>query len=256
MKVAFFHIEPKPGQIEANRRLYERLIQTSAMLGARWILTPELGVSGYYFADLIGTLWIKPQPDEWMNRIKLESRRLGLVVFLSHPERDKKTDKLHNTLFAFHQGRISGRHRKIEVHPGAEEAWSSPGDSLKPVAIDGTRIGMLICADTWDTHHGLELQKKAAKLLVVSAAWGHKYPPLEHWKTLSLSTGLPVWICNRTGQERNVDWSQAESMVLVKGQPVLRYSGKPALLVFDWDFERIAPNSVEFTIIPVDGRKT
>ncbi|MEL7563245.1 carbon-nitrogen hydrolase family protein [Dehalogenimonas sp. 4OHTPN] len=255
MKVAFFHIEPKPGQIEANRHLYERLISASAVLGTRWILTPELGISGYYFTDIIGTNWIKPQPDEWMNKIKLESRRLDLTIFLSHPERDKKTGKFHNTLFAIDKGRIAGRHRKIEVHPGAEEAWSSPGDSLKPFAIDGARIGMLICADTWDTHHGLELQKKAAELLVVSAAWGQKYPPLENWKTLSLSTGLPVWVCNRTGQERNVDWTQAESMVLAKGQPVLRYSGKPALLVFDWDFERMSPVSAEFTVIPVDGRE-
>lgn len=256
MKVAFLHIEPKVGQIDANRRLYERLILAATMLGARWILTPELGISGYYFTDLIGTDWIKPQPDAWMNRIKLESRRLDLTIFLSHPERDKKTSKLHNTLFAIDQGRIAGRHRKIEVHPGAEEAWSSPGDSLKPVEVDGARIGMLVCADTWDTQHGLALQKKAAELLVISAAWGYKYPPLENWKTLSLSTGLPLWICNRTGQERNVDWTQAESMVVIKGWPVLRYSGKPALLVFDWDFERMSPASAEFTVVPVDGKGT
>lgn len=252
MKVAFLHVEPQPGNIEANRKLIEHLILAAADRNAQWILTPELCISGYYFADAIGTAWIKPQPDEWMWRIMTISRERGLVIFLSHPERDEKTGKMHNMLFAIGKGEIVGRHRKIEVHPGAEEAWSSPGDSTEPETVDGVKVGMLICADTWGTHHGMSLSGKKAGLLVVSVAWGHKYSPLEQWKKLSLETRLPVWVCNRTGIERNVDWTKAESIVLKDGEPLFSYFGQPALLLFDWDMKRLVPESTGFEIIPIE----
>ena len=253
MKVAFLHIEPQAAKVDANRRLIERLILFAYKQGATWIVTPELCIPGYYFADVIGSDWIKPQPDEWMKRIMDLSSRLHLVIFLSCPERDESTGKCHNSLFAIDKGKIVGKHRKIEVHPGAEESWSSPGAALEPATVNDTRVGMLICADTWDSKHGVVLSDKDADLLVVSTAWGHKYPPLEHWKKLSSDTGLPVWVCNRTGRERNVDWTQAESMVIQNGQLLFKYSGKPSLLLFDWDMGKMTSESTVFDVIGVDS---
>jgi predicted amidohydrolase len=88
-------------------------------------------------------------------------------------------------------------------------------------------------------------------LLIVSTAWGHKYPPLEHWKGLSFETCLPVWVCNRTGTERGIDWTQAESMVLKGGEPLLRYSGEDSVLLFDWAMERMDLESSNFEVISV-----
>ncbi|MBA7691464.1 Glutamine-dependent NAD(+) synthetase [subsurface metagenome] len=59
-RVAFLHIEPHPGEIQYNRQFIEAAINLAAERGARWIVTPELCVSGYYFADEIGTDWIVP----------------------------------------------------------------------------------------------------------------------------------------------------------------------------------------------------
>lgn len=255
MKVAFLHIEPQPGEIKSNRSLIERLILTASENGARWIVTPELCVPGHYFADVIGTDWIKPQPDEWMKHIMGISREQHISIFLSHPELDEGTGKMHNTLFSIDQGVISGKHRKIEVHPGVDESWSTPGENLEPARVDGVRVGMLICADTWETKHGVILSGKAADLLVVSTAWGRKYPPLEHWQRLSVDTGLPVWVCNRTGIERNIDWTQAESMVLKNGEPLFLYCGESALLYFDWDMKFMAPVSQSFEVVPVGSTK-
>ena len=252
MKCALIHYDPLPAQVETNRSNIRRLIGLAADQGARWVVTPELCISGYYFADVIGTDWIKPQPDDWVKRIVDLSSQRSLVIFLSHPERDAKTDKLYNTLFAISDGKLVGKHRKIEVHPGAEEAWATPGDSLKAVLVDDVRIGMLICADTWESHHGKTLADDAAQLLVVSVAWGHKYPPMDHWKRLSSETGLPVWVCNRTGMERGIDWSQAESVVIVRGEPVFKYSGHAAILLFEWDKTHMEPEANSFEVISND----
>ena len=46
---------------EDLERLVETAVTTAAGLGATWILTPELCICGYAFADQIGTDWIVPQ---------------------------------------------------------------------------------------------------------------------------------------------------------------------------------------------------
>ncbi|PPD58312.1 carbon-nitrogen hydrolase family protein [Dehalogenimonas etheniformans] len=255
MKVAMLHMDPEPGAIEANRILVEELIRSVARLGATIILTPELCIPGYFFQDIVGSDWIMPQPDEWMTKIVALSWEFDILIFLSYPERDASSGKCYNTVFAIDKGRIAGKHRKIEVHPGAEEKWSSPGRETEPVRVSGKKIGILICADTLNTQHGVSLAKKDAELLIVNAAWGHRFPPMEYWKKLSIETDLPLWACNRTGIERNVDWTKGESTVIIGGQPVFSYAGDPAVLLFDWDLASMRPTSEQFEVIHLFGSK-
>lgn len=68
LRIALLHLAPIPGDLAHNRRLVETAIATAAGLGAAWIITPELCICGYSFADQIGTEWILPQPDPWDKR--------------------------------------------------------------------------------------------------------------------------------------------------------------------------------------------
>jgi predicted amidohydrolase len=68
-----------------------------------------LRVFGY-----IGPAWIEPQPDAWVEQICCVTARERMMVFLSHPERDRDTAKLHNTVFVIAPcGTITGTHRKV-----------------------------------------------------------------------------------------------------------------------------------------------
>ena len=63
LRIALLHLAPTPGDLARNRQLVEKAVTVAARLGATWIITPELIVTGYTFADSIGTEWILPQPD-------------------------------------------------------------------------------------------------------------------------------------------------------------------------------------------------
>jgi predicted amidohydrolase len=69
LRIALLHLAPIPGDLAHNRRLIETDLATAAGLGAAWIITPELCICGYSFADQIGTEWILPQPDPWMREL-------------------------------------------------------------------------------------------------------------------------------------------------------------------------------------------
>ena len=116
LRIALLHLAPIPGDITKNRRLVEKAVNAAARLGATWIITPELIVAGYTFADHIGTKWIVPQPDPWMTHMSRLAARLRVTLFLSCPEQDRTSHKLYNSLFAIAaDGTIVGSHRKINT---------------------------------------------------------------------------------------------------------------------------------------------
>ena len=246
------HLAPVTGDVAGNRKLVESALKLAAGQGANWAVTPELCIPGYLFAQMIGTDWILPQPDPWMRGFCGLVKDLGMTVFLSHPHRDPETDKMYNTVFVIsEQGEIVGKHSKVKALHGAE-GWSTPGEEMVPLApqgADGVRVGILVCADAYKNEVASEFQKKGAQLLVSPAAWGPgQCGPDGEWERRSGDTGLPIIVCNRTGQEPDeLDYRGAESVVAKNGQRLLAgISDRSVILSFDWDMESMSLLSEDF----------
>ncbi|WP_424363161.1 carbon-nitrogen hydrolase family protein [Methylocystis parvus] len=239
MRIALLHLSPAPGAVEENRQLVGAAIRSAADAGAEWILTPELVTTGYEFVERIGSNWIEPQPDPWVRRVMELARQRGLTIFLSVPER--VGDKLHNTMIAIDRtGQIAGRHRKINALRVGPEAWSTPGQDMDAVPIDGFGpVGMLICADAYTPNIAEALARKGARALVSSAAWRPGlHGPNGEWEAVSASTSLPIFVCNRTGQERHIDFTIAQSVVASRGKRIVSFTApRSAIFLVDWSFE-------------------
>ena len=239
-KIAFLHVAPVPGEVDHNRSDIERAVEVAAGSGANWIITPELSVCGYGFADRIGTEWILPQPDPWMTQFCRRIAEVKVSVFVSHPERDRESGKLHNSMFAINSdGIVVGRHRKINVLPGSE-SWATGGDEARCVVVDGIRVGMLVCADVCTPGIYNRLKSQGAQVLVSGASWGRgPYEPSGEWERCSLETGLPLFVCNRTGPDTTLSFVDAESVVVQDGRRLLSFhSEQSAVLIMEWDQER------------------
>ncbi|XUX00062.1 MAG: carbon-nitrogen hydrolase family protein [Dehalogenimonas sp.] len=252
-RVSFLHLEPRPGELDHNRALIERGILRASELGAEWIITPELAVSGYFFADVIGTDWIETQPDNWTQRLCKIAEKQKVNLILGQPERDATTGILYNSAFAIDSsGKIAGKHRKICIHPGPEEGWSRPGNSVTPISINGFKLGILICADIYEPDLAIQMKNKGAQLLICPVAWGAKYGPGDRWEKISIETGLPLWICNRTGAEKGVNWAGGESVVIKNGKSELVHSGiDSCVLTFNWSMETMKLTSSNIETHPL-----
>lgn len=249
-RIAFLHLAPTPGDLLNNRRAIEIAVTHAARQGATWIITPELAVCGYSFADTLGTDWIEPQPDQWVSTLCRLAARLRITLFLSHPERDRKTNTLYNSLFVITaDGCFVGSHRKINTLRVGSEAWSSPGDRAKPIALPPLgSVGLLICADAFTPAiaHGLKAQ--GARVLVSSAAWAPGlHGPNGEWERCTSDTGLPLLVCNRTGPDRTLNFTQAESVVARDGRRLLSLrSAHSAIFLIDWDLSTNTLASTRF----------
>lgn len=241
LRIALLHLAPVPGDLPHNRRLIETAVTTAAGLGATWIVTPELSICGYSFADTIGTDWIVPQPDLWMTHMCQLAGRLRVTVFLSHPERDRQSQKLYNSVFVIApDGTIRGKHRKIHTLRVGSESWSTPGEQVAAVPVEPfSRVGMLICADVHSLELCRNLKAQGAQLVVSPAAWAPGlHGPNGEWEACTRDTGLPLLVCNRTGPDRTLDFSAAESVVVKDGQRLLSFSSeRSAIVAVDWDLK-------------------
>jgi len=239
LHVAFLHLAPVPGDLIQNRRAIETAITRAAQTGATWILTPELAICGYTFADTLGTDWIEPQPDRWVSTLCRLATRLRVTLFLSHPERDRKTNTLYNSLFVITpDGCVVGSHRKINTLRVGSEAWSSPGNRAKPITLSAVgRVGLLICADAYTPAIANGLKAHGAQILVSSAAWAPGlHGPNGEWERCTKDTGLPLLVCNRTGPDRTLKFTQAESVVVQDGKRLLSFrSARSTIFIINWN---------------------
>jgi 5-aminopentanamidase len=241
LRFALAHLAPIPGDLAHNRQLVETAITTAARVGAHWIVTPELIIPGYTFADRIGTEWILPQPDPWMMHVGQLAARLRMTVFLSHPEQDRRSKKHYNSVFVIApDGTIAGTHRKINTLRIGSESWSSRGEDAVPVPVHPLgNVGILICADAFSPGIAGSLKAQGANMLVSSAAWAPGlHGPNGEWERCTKDTGLPLLVCNRTGPDRTLDFTRAESVVVNNGQRLLSLSSKRStLFVIDWNLQ-------------------
>jgi 5-aminopentanamidase len=222
LRLGLLHLAPEAGAVERNRALIEKATVVAADMGAAWVVSGELVVSGYRFQPLIGTDWITRQPDRWMRRLAELTASLGIVSIVSHPERHNGSANLFNTLFVIgRDGHVLGRHQKLHPTPGAED-WSNPGKPGHPVRVDGINVGLLICADVYSPAPAQRLRELGAELLISSAAWWPgEWGPNGEWEARTLDTGLPMIVCNRTGRDGDSDMVDAESVIVDCGEKLL-----------------------------------
>ncbi|MBI3604002.1 MAG: carbon-nitrogen hydrolase family protein [Nitrospirae bacterium] len=239
LHIALLHLAPLPGDLTHNRRLVETAVTRAAGLGATWIITPELCLTGYTFADRIGTDWILPQPDPWMTHMCRLAAQLRVTLFLSHPERDRRSGKLYNSLFVIDaDGAIIGTHRKIHTLRVGSEAWSNPGEQVAVIPVPPFGgVGTLICADAYSPEICRSLQAQGAQLLVSAAAWAPGlHGPNGEWERCTRDTGLPLLVCNRTGPDRTLNFTEAETVVVKDGQRLLSLSSeRSTIFAVKWD---------------------
>ncbi|MCS6287935.1 MAG: carbon-nitrogen hydrolase family protein [Nitrospira sp.] len=239
LRIALLHLAPIPGALARNRHLVTSAIIKAARHGAGWIMTPELAVSGYTFADTLGTDWIEPQPGQWMSRIGRLAACHRVTIFLSHPERQAPSTRLYNSLFAIGpDGQVAGRHRKINALRVGSEAWSTPGTEATTVRVAPFgSVGLLICADAYTPEIAVSLKRQQAKVLVSSAAWAPGlHGPNGEWERCTKETGLPLFVCNRTGKDRTLDFRHAESVVAQDGRRLLSLAcERSAIFMIDWN---------------------
>jgi predicted amidohydrolase len=255
LRIALLHLAPRACDVAHNRRLIEQAVTAAADAGASWVVTPELATTGYTFTDTIGTDWIEPAPDLLLRDFCVLARRHGVALFLGHVERDRTSGTMHNSLFTITpDGALLEPHRKINTLRIGSEAWSTPGTATTVVELPPCgKVGLLICADAYSPRIAAELKERGAQVLVSAAAWSPGlHGPDGEWERVTAATGLPLFVCNRTGVEGGMDFTRGESVVAHGGARLLSLASESSVVfVIDWDLTQgrlVSPEPLRITL--------
>jgi predicted amidohydrolase len=249
LRVAFLHFAPRYDNVAYNIHLLERLFRQAAALQADLVLTPELAVSGYEFHPVLGHAWIRSDSPAILERFCRLAAETHTAILLGSPLFDPQSEKYANAAVLIDEtGQIGGIHRKILVLPGKVEGWASPGTEAFPIPWHGKQLGLMVCADAYSERLAAELVKNGAQVFISLAAWAPGvHGPSGEWEKRSLEAGLPVLVCNRTGQSATLNFEGSASVVVIGGRRVAEYSDtSPAILTMDFD-ERWQPQSANFS---------
>ncbi len=215
LTLGLIHLNVRYREPEINRRRLLELNEEAASSGAQVIVNTELALSGYSFDSREDIEpFLETVRGETLSKLTRIARRHKVFIVFGFAEKSEKTNIYSNSAVVLApSGRVVRRYRKINAEP----RWACPGPPQQDNTFDTPwgRVGVLICSDTY---HGLIPRATAlrgADLLLVPANWpSDGLDPRRLWRARSVENGIYLAACNRTGQDRRMDCSDAWSFVV------------------------------------------
>jgi deaminated glutathione amidase len=172
----------------ANLRLVEENTRRAAAGGATLVLFPEATMCrfGVPLAPIA-----EPVDGPWADGVRRAAAESGITVIAGMfcPSGD---GRVTNTLIAAGPGTDS-RYDKIHLYDAfgfAESRTVAPGHQPVLISVDGVDVGLTTCYDIRFPELYVELARRGARLITVSASWGSGPGKLDQWTLLARARAL------------------------------------------------------------------
>jgi predicted amidohydrolase len=212
-KAAAIQFEPAMFEKQRNIARLLDLVRVAATAGARLIVTPEMGTTGYCWYDRAEIkAFVETVPGPTTDSFQELAAEFGCYVVIGLPEVDADTDLYFNSAVLIGPQGIVGKHRKS--HPYiSEPKWAASGDAHAVFDTEIGRIAMLICMDI----HFFETARLAAvagaDVICHISNWLAERAPAPYWINRAFENACYVIESNRWGLERTVQFSGGSCII-------------------------------------------
>ena len=175
VRVAMCQIVCLAGDRSGNFARIERACREAAAERAQIACFPETALLGWVYDGAHQRACPIPGPDYDRLCALARQYKLGLCVGLA----EKQDEKLYDAAVLIDDaGRLLLRHRKMNILTELMTPPYTPGAEVTVVDTPWGRVGMLICADTFEPAHCQALREQRADLVLVPYGWA---APEENW---------------------------------------------------------------------------
>lgn len=202
MKLAIAQINCTVGDLQGNSERILEAVGEASEKGATLLITPELALSGYPPEDLLLRTDFNDACEAALNRL---AGMIGdMTVIVGHP--GMHLGRRYNMASVLQNGHIVASYRK-HILPNHsvfdEERYFEAGSEPLVITHEGINIGILVCADVWETSP-IKLAKQAGAqvLLALNASPFHIDKQSARHAVLQERTqevGLPIIYANLVG---------------------------------------------------------
>jgi NAD+ synthase (glutamine-hydrolysing) len=216
MKFAIAQLNQLVGDLPGNARRIREAAEHAYAAGARCVLTPELSICGYPPEDLV----MRPS---FLRACRAELESLAkslppIAVLVGFPLAEGS--KRYNAAAFIAHGSVAAVHRKQRLPNYTvfdEQRYFTPGESATVVAMDGMRVGILICEDVWFPGPAAQAQRAGAQALAVLNGSpfhaGQQRARQEVVTARARETGTPILYCNQVGGQDELVFDGASFVV-------------------------------------------
>lgn len=213
-KAATIQFEPTMFEKERNVSRLLEMARAAASEGARLVVTPEMGTTGYCWFDRAEVKpYVETVPGPTTDRFQKLASEFGCYIVLGMPEVDADTDLYFNSAVLIGPKGVVGKHRKS--HPYiSEPKWAASGNVGHAVFdTEIGRVAMLICMDI----HFFETARLdalgGADVICHISNWLAERAPAPYWINRAFENACYVIESNRWGLERTVQFSGGSCII-------------------------------------------
>jgi len=230
----------------ANLQLVREYSSRAAEAGATLVVFPEAAMCrfGVPLAPIA-----EPVDGPWANGVRLIAADTGITVIagMFTPAED---GRVTNTLIATGRG-VDAHYHKIHLYDAfgfTESRTVAPGREPVTISVDGVDVGLTTCYDIRFPGLYVELARRGAQLITVSASWGAGPGKLEQWKLLARARALDSASYVAAAGQADPGRTDSKAPLGVGGSLVASPFGEvvasagaqPALVLADIDLDAVA----------------
>ena len=227
VKVAVAQAHLQVGDVPANILKTLNLIDTVSNLGAQVVVLPELANSGYVYQnkqELIKSLENTDALQMWQDK----SKQYQNIIVAGFAQ--VEGDKVYNRSAIIDSGKILEIYTKVHLWDKEIGIFTAGNKAPKVVNSSIGKISTLICYDLEFPEYVRIPVIANVELIVVPTNWPKGFYnrptkenyPMELIKAMAAAATNKIWIaiCDRTGEERGVQWLESSCVINPDGWPV------------------------------------
>jgi predicted amidohydrolase len=239
MLVAALQMQPA-GTVEANLASIETAATAAAAFGAKLLVTPEMGVTGYAIWDDIPRL-AESRFGPIIQRLIAIATASKISVVAGFPERDGET--IYNAAALISPDGKTAFYRKCHLFGPYEKAAFSPASDLSPIVrIGDLKIGMLICYDVEFPEMVRCLALAGANMIVVPTALPRGAPAnrvsSSMIQTRAFENHVFLIYADLCGEENGTPYQGGSVIAAPDGEVLARAGDSATLLITDINLQR------------------
>ncbi|TFG11422.1 acyltransferase [Candidatus Thorarchaeota archaeon] len=247
MRIGLGQIEPQIGEMDKNLRNIRSILDQARENDVEILVLPELANSGYAFDSKSEAFESAERVDdgEFSHMLKDWSKN-GRLIVSGLCERDD--ERIYNSAVVFAEGSHILTYRKVHLF-NKEKLWFAPGTTEPPTfEHNDACFGVMVCWDWAFPEMARILALKGAQVILHPSNLVLPYC-FDAMKIRSLENHLFTATCNRTGTERNLQFSGKSQFTSPKGEVLLSLGeGEPELGVLninpsDADEKKLTPRN-------------